>query len=189
MIGADLFLRRSWLFDISRRIKMKKTQRIVLSAMLASLVCVATMIIKLPSPLGGYINLGDCIVLLCGWMLGPVYAFCAAGIGSALADVFSGYASYAIATFAIKGLMALLAWWIFRVLAKRVKPFAARIVGGICAEVLMVGGYLTFESFLYGFVPSLVNVPANAVQGIAGILIGMIFITVFEKQNVLKMFK
>mgnify|MGYP003295266338 CR=1 FL=1 len=64
---------------------MKTTQRIIISSMLASLVCVATMIIKLPSPLGGYINLGDCIVLLCGWILNPVYAFFAAAIGSALA--------------------------------------------------------------------------------------------------------
>ncbi len=154
--------------------------------MFAALVCVATMIIKLPSPLGGYINLGDCIVLLCGWTLGPVYAFCAAGIGSALADVFSGYATYAVVTFAIKGLMALLAWCNFKVLVKHTRPFMARIVGGICAEIVMVGGYLTFESFIYGFTPSLVNVPANAIQGVAGIIIGMIFITVFDKQNVLK---
>ena len=32
--------------------------------MLAALTCVATMVIKIPSPLNGYINLGDCIVLL-----------------------------------------------------------------------------------------------------------------------------
>ncbi len=157
--------------------------------MLASLVCVATMIIKLPSPLGGYINLGDCIVLLCGWTLGPVYAFCAAGIGSAMADVFSGYASYAVATFVIKGIMALLAWLTFKLLSNRVKPFVARLLGGICAELVMIGGYLVFESFIYGFTPSLVNVPANAVQGVAGIIIGMVFITVFDKQRVLKMFK
>ena len=168
---------------------MKTTQRIVISSMLAALVCVATMIIKLPSPLGGYINLGDCIVLLCGWMLGPVYAFLAAGIGSALADVFSGYASYAPATFVIKGLMALAAFGIFKLLASHIKPFFARLVGGVCAEIIMVGGYYVFEGFIYGFVPSLVNIPANAVQGVAGVVIGMILITLFEKQNVLKMLK
>lgn len=157
--------------------------------MLASLVCVTTMIIKLPSPLGGYINLGDCIVLLCGWMLGPVYAFCAAGIGSALADLFSGYVLYVPATFLIKGLMALLAWLLFKELSKHIKPFFARLWGGISAEIIMIGGYLLFESFIYGFKPSLVNVPANAVQGSSGIIIGMILITVFEKKNVLKMLK
>ena len=157
--------------------------------MLAALACVATMIIKLPSPLGGYINLGDCIVLLCGWVLGPVYAFMAAGIGSALADIFSGYVLYAPATFVIKGLMALLACAIFACLSKKIKPFSARLFGAIAAEIVMVGGYFVFEGFIYGFAPSLVNIPANAVQGIAGIIIGMMLITLFEKQNILKMLK
>lgn len=157
--------------------------------MFAALVCVATMIIKLPSPLGGYINVGDCIVLLCGWTLGPMYAFLAAGIGSALADIFSGYILYAPATFVIKGLMALLAWLVFYSLSKRISAFMARLLGGISAEVLMISGYLFFESFIYGFMPSMVNVPANAVQGVAGIIIGMLLITLFDKQNILKIFK
>ena len=48
-----------------------KTKKIVVAAMLAALTCVATMIIKIPSPLKGYLNLGDCVVLLAGWMLIP----------------------------------------------------------------------------------------------------------------------
>ncbi|MBQ8408313.1 MAG: ECF transporter S component [Clostridia bacterium] len=168
---------------------MKKIHRIVISSMFATLVCVATMMIKLPTPLGGYINLGDCIVLLCGWTLGPVYAFFAAAIGSALADIFSGYAFYAPATFVIKGSMALLVHFIFKLLSKRVNSFVSRLVGGIGAEMVMVVGYLFFEGFFYGLLPSLVNVPANAIQGVAGIIIGMLFITLLDKQNVLKFLK
>ena len=67
---------------------MNTTKKVVTASMLAALVCVATMIIKIPSPLKGYINLGDCIVLLSGWLLSPLYGFLAAGIGSALADIF-----------------------------------------------------------------------------------------------------
>ena len=96
-----------------------KTQKIVISALMASLVCVATMLIKIPSPLKGYINLGDCVVLVSGWMLPPTYGFLAAGLGSALADVFSGYAMYAPATFVIKGLMAVIAFAFLRLLKKR----------------------------------------------------------------------
>jgi uncharacterized membrane protein len=81
-----------------------KTKRIVIAALITSLVCVATMIIKIPSPLKGYLNLGDCIVLIAGWMLSPIYGFMAAGLGSALADLFAGYVTYAPATFIIKGL-------------------------------------------------------------------------------------
>ena len=157
-----------------------RTQTLVLASMLAALTCVATMIIKIPSPLHGYINLGDCIVLLSGWLLGPVYGFWAAGIGSALADLFSGYLVYAPATFAIKGLMAVTAFalWQHR------KSTNALVVGGVAAELLMVAGYLAFESILYGFVPSLANVPANGVQGIAGVLFGVILMKALEKHNI-----
>ena len=75
------------------------TRKIVIASMLAVLTCVATMIIKIPSPMKGYLNLGDCVVLLAGWMLSPVYGFVAAGLGSGLADLFSGYVFYAPATF------------------------------------------------------------------------------------------
>ena len=68
-----------------------KTKKIVIAALITSLVCVATMIIKIPSPLHGYINLGDAIVLIAGWMFSPMYAFLSAAIGSALADMFSGF--------------------------------------------------------------------------------------------------
>ena len=48
----------------------------------------------------------------------------------------------------------------------------------------MVVGYLAFESLLYGFVPSLANVPANGVQGIAGILFGVVLMKALEKHNI-----
>ena len=161
-----------------------RTRKIVMGALLAALTCVATMIIKIPSPLKGYMNLGDCVVLIAGWMLSPMYGFLAAGIGSALADVFSGYALYAPATFLIKGMMALLAYALYKVLHKRLKNLPSRIVSGFAAEILMIGGYYLFEGFLYGFVPSLVNVPANAMQGLAGLVLGVALMKLFEKNKI-----
>lgn len=161
--------------------KIKKT---VIAALIAALVCVATMIIKIPSPLKGYLNLGDGIVLLAGWMLSPGYGFLAAGLGSALADLFSGYAVYAPATFLIKGAMALVAFTLLRLTEKRLGRTLSLIVGGLLAETAMVLGYFLFEGVLYGFVPSAVNIPANAVQGVAGILIGTILAKLLEKAKV-----
>ena len=148
---------------------------------MSAMVCVATMIIKIPSPLKGYLNLGDCIVLLAGWTLSPTYGFLAAGLGSALADVFSGYALYAPATFLIKGAMALIAFACFRLLQKKMGKLPSRLLGGVLAEMGMVMGYFVFEGFLYGFAPSVVNIPANAAQGVAGIILGLVLIKVFEK--------
>lgn len=158
-----------------------KTNKIVVSALMAALALIATIIIKIPSPLKGYINLGDCIVLLSGWMLGPAYGFLAAGIGSAFADVFLGYLPYAPATFLIKGLMAVIAYYGFKILHNKIGNLASRIISGIVAEIIMVLGYFVFEGFLYGFVPSIVNIPANCVQGAAGIIIGVIMIKALEK--------
>ena len=162
-----------------------KTQKIVMASLLAALCCVATMIIKIPSPLKGYLNLGDCIVLLSGWILSPLYGFLAAGLGSALADVFSGYVTYAPATFIIKVLMALIAYFGFKILQNKIGNLPSRIISGIVAEVIMVLGYFVFEGFLYGFIPSIVNIPANAMQGLAGIILGIIIIKVFEKNRIM----
>lgn len=162
-----------------------KTQKIAMAAMLAALVCVATMIVKIPSPLKGYLNLGDCVVLLSGWILSPVYGFLAAGIGSALADLFSGYVTYAPATFLIKGIMALIAYFGFAWFQKGLPALPSRIISGVLAEVFMVLGYLLFEGVLYGFVPSLVNIPANAIQGLAGLILGIVLIKIFEKSKIL----
>ena len=162
-----------------------KTKKLVMASLLAALCCVATMIIKIPSPLKGYLNLGDCVVLLSGWLLSPAYGFAAAGIGSALADVFSGYVTYAPATFIIKGLMALIAYFGFKILQNKIGNLPSRIISGIVAEAIMVLGYFVFEGFLYGFIPSIVNIPANAAQGVAGIIIGTILIKVFEKSKIM----
>ena len=158
-----------------------KTKKIVMAAMFAALCCVATMIIKIPSPLKGYLNLGDCIVLLSGFMLSPVYGFLAAGLGSALADIFAGYVVYAPATFIIKGVMALIAFYGFKLLHKKAGATPSRIISGIVAEIVMVMGYFIFEGFMYGFAPSAVNIPANAVQGVAGIILGVILAKIFDK--------
>ena len=163
----------------------KKTGKMVVAALLAALICVATMIIKIPSPMKGYLNLGDCVVLLTGWILSPGYGFAAAGLGSALADVLSGYVTYAPATFLIKGLMALVAFYGYKVFRKKLGSLVSEILSGIAAEILMVLGYFVFEGFLYGFIPSAVNIPANGAQGVAGIVIGIVLINVLEKSKVI----
>lgn len=163
------------------------TQKIIFSSMLAALTCVATMVIKIPSPLNGYINFGDCIVLLSGWLLSPVYGFFAAGLGSALADLFSGYAAYAPATFLIKGLMALIACGGVKLFQKRVDKQFSRIISGVTAELFMIAGYWLFEGFLYGFISSAVNIPANGLQGLAGLILGILLIHIFEKHKIMTM--
>ena len=73
--------------------KNETIRKLVLSAMFAALCCVATMIVQIPT-VAGYTNLGECMCLLAGLVLGPWYGLFAAGIGSGLADLLAGYAHY-----------------------------------------------------------------------------------------------
>lgn len=161
----------------------KRTYKVVIAAMFAALTCVVTMIVKIPSPLKGYINIGDSVVLLCSWVLSPTYGFLAAGIGSALADLFSGYVVYAPATFLIKGVMVILSHYVTKLL-RRKNNSLSQIIGGVVAELWMGIGYFVFEGFLYGFAPSAVNIPANGIQGVAGLILGFALIKIFEKNKI-----
>ena len=71
-----------------------RTRMLVQAGALAALSCAATMVLRIPSPTGGYLNLGDAVVLLGAYLLGPAWGALAGGIGPALADLLAGYAAY-----------------------------------------------------------------------------------------------
>lgn len=164
--------------------KKNTVRTLVGSAVTAALVCVATMLIKVPSPINGYVNLGDCVVLLCGFMLPPLYAFLAAGIGSGLADLFSGYVVYAPVSFAIKGLSALTTLVLLRFFSHRLGNTTSAVLAAAVAECVMMLGYYVFEGVLYGFSAALLNIPANAVQGVLGVALGAVLKHIFEKSRI-----
>ncbi len=154
-----------------------KNNKLVLSALFTALICVSTMVIKIPTPLGGYINLGDSLILLSVWVLPVQYSVMAAGIGSAFADLLSGYVLYAPATLIIKGIMAFVAGAIYK---KQNNNFAL-LTSAAVAELVMVLGYYVFEGFIYGFGASLINIPANAIQGVASIIISLLILKIYKK--------
>ena len=157
----------------------EKVTKLVRSALMAAVCLVLTKVVTIPVPTG-YVNLGDCAVLLSAWLLGPVYGGMAAGLGTALADVLSGYAAYAPATFVIKFFMAFTASHLFRLLGRR--PAAAHFVAAAVAECMMVAGYFAYESAVLGVgMAAVASVPANLVQGAAGIVTGVVLIQAVKK--------
>mgnify|MGYP004651880077 FL=1 len=157
----------------------QKVRKLVLSALMAALVYVATSIIQIPSPVNGYVNLGDCFVLLSGWLLGPWYGAAAAGIGSMLVDLLSGYGHYVPGTLIIKGVDALAAALIFRAMGR---SKTALLVSGTVGEIIMVAGYFFYASLILGKgLAAAASIPGNIVQGIAGVAIGMALAMVLQK--------
>lgn len=168
--------------------RSKKLLYVLYASLFAALVFAATMVIKIPTLTGGYVNVGDGMVMLCGWILGPVWGTLAAAIGSMLADLM-GYPIYAGATFVIKGLMALAAWGILKLLLPLFKKgkFLAYIIGGVAAEAIMVLGYFVFEATVmsYGW-GAAVSVLPNILQGVVGIAVGVVLMVVFDKTKLIE---
>ena len=147
--------------------RQSHTFPIVLTALFAALTCVATMFIRIPSPTGGYLNLGDGIVLMSAYLLGPIWGTAAAGLGSMLADVLSGYAAYAPGTLAIKAVTALIAALLYRRFTKARIPLS-----GLCGELFMALGYFAYTAVFLSYGPgAAAEIPGNLAQGAAGIAV------------------
>ncbi len=144
------------------------TKKLVRTAVLTALVFITTFAVTIPLGLG-YFNMGDAAVFLTGLLLGPKYAFLAAGLGSGLADYAAGYLIYIPSTFVLKGIMALLA---SKASEKGLKvQIAAMFAGGL----IMICGYYITEGVLYGnWIAPLYNLPWNALQFSLGMFIALI---------------
>ena len=165
-----------------------KIRKLVLAALMAALCTIMTMVIQVPSPMQGYVNLGDCAVLMSAWVLGPLYGGAAAGIGSALADLLSGYAHYVPGTFAIKLVMAVAAALIFRAATEKglsaSSVLLGQISGGVVAEVIMVLGYFAYASLWLGKgLAAAASIPGNIVQGVFGLVAATVVYTVLSRSR------
>ena len=145
-------------------------KKLVLAALMAALTYVATSIVQIPSPMQGYVNLGDCIVLLSGWILGPWWGAAAGGIGSMLVDLLGGYGHYAPGTLIIKGCMALVA----ALIVKAMKESKASYVISYASLLLGKG---------WGAAAS---IPGNLVQGAMGMVIGLVLLVVLKRSKALE---
>lgn len=164
-----------------------KTMKIVLASLMAAMTCIATMVIKIPSPTSGYIHLGDGVVLLSGILLGPFYGGAAAGIGSMFADLFSGYAGFALPTLIIKALAAIAGSIVYHILYNKIfqskLKSVAVIFAGICGGLLVTTGYFIFEGFIMnlGFAAAASGIPFNLIQNAFGIIVSTLLLPVLTK--------
>ncbi len=159
------------------------------ASLFAALVFVATMVVQIPTPTGGYVNIGDCMVLLCGFVLGPIWGTIAAGIGSMLVDMMGAYIVYAPATLVIKALVALCAC----VVVKLLNPicgkngFVAYLFASIIGEAVMVYGYFAFEANILGLgVGAAAGIPGNVVQAVVGVTLGTVLMVIFQKTKLIE---
>lgn len=158
----------------------KKIKDIVYTSMFAALVCVATFIIKIPLPVtSGYIHLGDGFIFLAVILLYKKNGAWAGSIGAALADIVGGYGYYALPTFIIKGVMALIMGTFIEKLPASMKH--KWIVGAAAGSVWQIFAYYVVGSLFVGnFLTTIAEIPGNALQSLAGIIVSAAFLAVFK---------
>ena len=161
------------------------TRFLCLTGVMAALVCVMTMVVQIPIPLG-YAHLGDAFILLTVLFVGRRSGIWAGGVGSALADLLTGYAYWAIPTFLIKALMAWIVGKIAYDAEDKCTLFSARaLLACAVGMVWMVVGYTVAGAFLYGgLAAGLASTPGLAVKGVLNLAVCYGVGALFEKAKV-----
>lgn len=158
-------------------------KKLAFTGLFIALVFVMTIIIRIPSPTGGYINIGDCAVLTAGIILGPVYGALAAGIGSAISDIVAGAAIYAPGTLIIKALMALVVGLFYRKCKNNYKLVLLLVL----SELIMLVGYFFYDALILSltggeqvFLASAEEIVGNSLQGAIGVFGAIMLRRLFE---------
>ena len=149
--------------------KNLSVKMLCLAGVMAALVFVMTYLPKVPVIVtGGYVHLGDGAIFLATLLLGPL-GIPAAAIGSGLSDLLGGYMVYVLPTMVIKALVALVAWKVWKE-----GSWLRAVIAFAVAEAVMVLGYFAFEAVMYGVAAAWAAVGPNCIQGIAGVVIGLV---------------
>jgi uncharacterized membrane protein len=149
-----------------KRINIKN---IAILGLLTSLTILFTMAIKIPTPIGGYVNFGDVILLFAGLLMGGRKGAIVGGIGSALADLLGGHPHFAFITLIAKGGEGFLAGYTGKDINTNNK-FIYIVSGLLLAGLWMVLCYFAGEWVMYGMAGAYSSVIPNILQAFCGIV-------------------
>lgn len=112
-------------------------RKLTYGGLMTALVFATTAIIpQIPIPFTeGYIHTGDSMIFVTSILLGWKYGVFAGGVGSAMADLFLGYAHWALPTLIIKGIMGA----IVGLMAQEVKDHKVKTYRNIIAYIIGIG--------------------------------------------------
>ncbi len=125
---------------------------LTITALMTAVVCIVTFALQVAIPdTRGYFNIGESAVFATAILFGPLIGAFAGGVGSCLADIFSGYYLYAPATLVIKGsegfLVGFLTWGFNpRIKSEKTWKIVTTIFGVTVTLILIVIGILYYTS-------------------------------------------
>lgn len=178
---------------MEERIKNNNIRIMILTALMIALTFVAGSIIKIPT-LNGFIQPGDCMVLLGAVLLGKKRGALSGAIGMAFVDITAGYLLWAPFTFIIKGLMA---YFTGVVLDKvREKTYRGYIIAFVIGGIINIVGYFIGNIIIGGIIigtvsgviPSIIYagslVLGDSLQSIVGVILALILAPIAYKTKI-----
>lgn len=164
-----------------------RTLKIVIAAMFSAMIAVLTAFIKIPTPTGGYVHLGDTCVYLCACFLPMPYSILACAIGGGIADLLV-YPETIIFTIIIKSLNSLF----FsskdeKILIKRNKLMI--IPSGLVTVIgysisKFIRDLLIGTDMLTALFDALYKIPENFIQATASGLMFLLIAYAFDKADI-----
>ncbi|MEM0026152.1 MAG: ECF transporter S component [Zestosphaera sp.] len=116
---------------------------VVRVSLYTALVLIATIVLQVYTPATrGYFNLGEVAIYTVAALTSPLIAGVAGGVGSALADLVTGYGIFAPGTLVIKFVEGFIASSLISSFRKRLSPSRARVASlimGVLLGVLIAG--------------------------------------------------
>lgn len=156
--------------------KNKKVFKMVVTAMFTAIIFLLTRFVSVPVATG-YVHFGDAIVYLVASLLGGPWGFFAAAVGEALADVASGWITYAPATLIVKALIALPFALTYKKSEKILTPLTALLT--IPAGAITVLGYFVAD-LIIDKAYAVVNIPGNIIQAVGSAIIFIVIALAFD---------
>ena len=163
---------------------------VTINALSIALVCVSTMAIQIPIPLG-YMHLGNTCILLTAALFGPTTGLLAGGIGSALADLLTGYTQWVLPTLLIKSIMGFAIGYLAWGKEKKLHMASVRtLIASIAGVAVMIAGYTIAGAVMNGSIyTGLLQVSGLTLEGIIGMAIFYVIGFVLERANVFRLLR
>ena len=157
---------------------------ISLIGIFTALSYVVTTFVQIPIPAtGGYINVGDLMVMFTALLFGPIVGGISGGVGPMIADILSPYSIYAPATLIIKGIEGFIIGFIANPKDKNLRISYRDIIAVIIGGLLIPFGYFIYQTYILnlGISVALAEVPGNFFQFGFAAITSILLITASRK--------
>jgi len=152
--------------------------KITLAALMTALIYIVTAFLPIVYAGGsGYLNFSDGLIMFTTIFVGPIEGVFSAIFACAMADLTAGAANFIPFTICAKALESISCYLIYKILNKHKY---LKYISCIIAPLFMVLTYMVAYLIMYGS-SYLVNSLFDLIQGIAGTIISIVLLKVFEK--------